>query len=71
MQEGTVYGCPMQTSGRDALELLRAYRTFERGCMPAPGAWREQAGAFADWVAVIEGERGMIEEKRAEEAKRN
>lgn len=66
----TVYRCPMVASGRDALELLRAYRAFERGCMPAPGAWREQAAAFADWVNVIEGERGAIEAKRAEALKR-
>lgn len=66
----TVFPCPRLASGRDALELLRAYGAFERGCMPPPRVWREQSASFADWVNVISGERGVIDAKGAEELKR-
>jgi hypothetical protein len=61
--------CPRQSTSREALDLVQAYRAMDRGFLPAPGAWMDQAACFVRWVGVIDAERNGIEEERAKRVK--
>jgi hypothetical protein len=60
-----LYQCPRKAITDDARVLMRAYRDYERGFLPAPGAMEDQAAGFSRWISLIDAERNSIEEERA------
>ncbi len=44
---------------------MATYRQYdERGVLPAPGGWNDQAAMFVALVGVVDSERGAIEAER-------
>lgn len=63
------YRCPGKEIGRAAWlrPLMDAYRQFDaRHVLPIDGGWTAQAAGFGAFVAVVDGERGWIEERERE-----
>jgi len=60
-----LYRCPRKVITPEARELLRAYRDYERGFLPADGAMQDQAAGFSRWIGIIDTERTQIDEERA------
>jgi hypothetical protein len=60
-----IYRCPRMATSEPARRMLRAYRDYERGFLPAEGAMQDQAAGFARCIGIIDAERGSIDGDRA------
>lgn len=65
--------CPSSFVDARMRSFMVAYRQYdERGVLPAPGSWNDQAALFVAYVGVVDAERGAIaaERERLREAAR-
>lgn len=63
--------CPASFVTRDVWQLLDSYTAYDaHHVLPAPGGWMDQARAWAQWVRIIESERGVIEEENRPRSKK-
>jgi hypothetical protein len=62
-----IFRCPLSMLTPDIQRMLGAYRWYQNGILPDPGAMLDQAATFVEAVIVIENELGEIQ---AEEVRR-